>query len=199
MQVARRDIDVTGQRRGPFARHLHRERCLAVEPVRHGVHEFRVHMLNHQHRNLKVRREIAKHSRYGGRPSRRRPDHDEASQRRTIDARGTGRREAWYAHLAHQLDLVQQRLGGCVPGIVRHRWRRHHVHGAGAERRKDFAGVPRHVTRDDENGARRFRHDPARRLHTIHHGHEQIHQQDVGRVLLTAAHRLRPVSGNPRQ
>ncbi|MNN66234.1 hypothetical protein D3C81_1817990 [compost metagenome] len=53
------------------------------------------------------------------------------------------------------------------------------------------------VDGDDDDGTRRLGHDQPGRLHTIHHRHDEVHENQVGRCLGTLAHGLGTIAGHP--
>ena len=71
------------------------------------------------------------------------------------------------------------------------------VERAVAHRLIHLAQVPAHRRRDHQDRARRLAHDPPRRLDPVDPRHEQVHQDQVGRVLPRHRDRLGAVAGRP--
>ncbi|MNK94468.1 hypothetical protein D3C87_1146700 [compost metagenome] len=53
------------------------------------------------------------------------------------------------------------------------------------------------IDRDNDDGARRFGHDPSSGFHTVHDRHDQVHQDQVRRLLGTLLHRFLAIARDP--
>ena len=91
VRVASGEIHESGQRLQPFRRNANGERALAVEPLRHRVDEFRVHVLHDEHGRRKGGREIAQNVCDRGRAPGGGADGDERRRWRAIGVRHRAR------------------------------------------------------------------------------------------------------------
>jgi hypothetical protein len=96
-----------------------------------------------------------------------------------------------------QIELCQQRRNA-LSGIARdERGGIDGIQGPLAHGVEDETHIGAHADRDDQDGARRAGHDAARGLDAVHTRHEQIHEDQVGRILRAEVDGSRAVARDP--
>src|SRR5581483_167447 len=64
---------------------------------------------------------------------------------------------------------------------------------------ENLGGIPVHARGDDHDGARVAGHDPPGRLDAVHFGHDEVHEDEIGRVLGAPFDGFGAVAGDPGQ
>ena len=204
MVAGAREQDVTDRRPVSLSGDAHgQRRCSdsATSAMPRG--ELLVDVLNDDDRRGKVLRQIAQERGQHRRAAGRRADRDQpivaARLRRAIA--GSARRcrpRLSPISRADRVDLGQQRRGE-PPQIVRRR-------AAGVSTAssapwpiasKTRPALTRTLAVTMQDRARRAGHDAARRFHAVHARHEQVHQDQVRRLLRAALHRFGAAQRDP--
>ena len=101
------------------------------------------------------------------------------------------------ANLRHMAQFRQERGTSLRRGHIAEHGGGHGVEGPVTEGLTDQGVVARHRRRDHKDRTGTTPHDLLRGLRTVHSGHDQVHEHDVGPIFFTSPDRLVAVGGRP--